>query len=205
MTDDPIYKTEPETGPEIEQTSELESEQKTEQPRSDKKWKILVAILAVLLILCGTWIIWGGVPFFSAFAPNDGGSSSQGGGLVIDPNAGEYVEPEQPPGVTIPGFGTMTIPANTKELKGINLYNPIENEGWYYLTFKLCLLDENEQVSEVLYASQLLPPGLYIQDITLSRGLKAGTYDAVMQVQPYRIADNSPTNNADLRMTIIAK
>ena len=178
---------------------------KTDEKRSDRKWKILAGILAVLLILCGTWIIWGGVPFFSAFAPNDAGSSSQGGGLVIDPNAGEYVEPEQPPGVTIPGFGTMMIPANTKELKGINLYNPIENEGWYYLTFKLCLLDENEQVSEVLYASQLLPPGLYIQDITLSRGLKAGTYDAVLQVQPYRIADNSPTNNADLRMTIIVK
>ena len=95
-----------------ETEKQTEIEPKVEQHSSDKKWKILVAILAVLLILCGTWIIWGGVPFFSAFAPNDGGSSSQGGGLVIDPNAGEYVEPEQPPGVTIPGFGTMTIPAN---------------------------------------------------------------------------------------------
>ena len=185
--------------------NEQTTEPKVEQHSSDKKWKILVVILAVLLILCGTWIIWGGVPFFPAAAPNDDGSSSQGSGLTIDPNAGEYVEPEQPPGVTIPGFGTMTIPANTKELKGINLYNPIENEGWYYLTFKLCLLDENEQVSEVLYASQLVPPGQYLQDITISRGLPAGTYDAVMQVQPYRIADKSSTNNADLRMTIIAK
>jgi len=176
---------------------------KSEQPRSDKKWKILAGILAVLLILCGTWILWGGVPFFPATAPNDGGSSSQGGGLVIDPNAGEYVAPEQPPGVAIPGFGTMTIPANTKELKGINLHNPMKNEGWYYLTFKLCLLDENELVSEVLYESQLVPPGKYIPDIILSRGLSKGEYNAVMQVQPYRIADNSPTNNANLRLTII--
>ena len=186
-------------------SNEQTTEPKVEQHSSDKKWKILVVILAVLLILCGTWIIWGGVPFFPAAAPNDGGSSSQGGGLMIDPDAGEYVEPERPPGVAIPGFGTMTIPANTKELKGINLHNPIENEGWYYLTFKLCLLDENEQVSDVLYASQLLPPGLYIQDITLSRGLAKGEYDAVMKVQPYRIADTSPTNNADLSLTIIAK
>ena len=197
MTDEQSTTTEPITEP--------TTEPKNEQPRSDKKWKILAGILAVLLILCGTWIIWGGVPFFPAAAPNDGGSSSQGGGLVIDPNAGEYVAPERAPGVTIPGFGSMTIPANTKELKGINLYNPIENEGWYYLTFKLCLLDDNEQVSEVLYASQLVPPGQYIQDITLSRGLKAGTYEAVMLVQPYRIADKSPTNNADLRMMIIVK
>ena len=183
--------------------NEQTTEPKVEQHSSDKKWKILVAILAVLLILCGTWIIWGGVPFFPAAAPNDGGSSSQGGGLMIDPNAGEYVKPEQPPGVTIPGFGKMTIPANTKKVTGINLHNPTENEGWYYLTFKLCLLDKNGQVSETLYESQLLPPGLYIQDITLSRGLAKGTYEAVMHVQPYRIADNSPTNNADLRITII--
>ena len=185
--------------------NEQTTEPKVEQHSSDKKWKILVGILAVLLILCGTWIIWGGVPFFPAAAPNDGGSSSQGGGLMIDPDAGEYVKPEQAPGVAIPGFGKMTISANTKELKGINLHNPLQNEGWYYLTYRLCLLDKNEQVSEVLYASQLLPPGQYIRDITLSRGLAPGTYDAVMQVQPYRIADKSPTNNADLRMTIIAK
>ena len=180
-------------------------EKNTVEKRSDRKWKITVGILAVLLILCGTWIIWGGVPFFPAAAPNDDGSSSQGGGLVIDPNAGEYVEPEQPPGVTIPGFGSMTIPANTKELKGINLYNPIENEGWYYLTFKLSILDEDGNVSETLYESQLVPPGLYLQDITLSRGLAKGEYDAVMKVQPFRIADQSPTNNAELRLIIIAE
>ena len=176
-----------------------------EHQSSDKKWKILAGILAVLLILCGTWIIWGGVPFFPAAAPNDGGSSSQGGGLVIDPNAGEFVEPERAPGVTIPGFGSMTIPANTKELKGINLHNPMKNEGWYYLTFKLCLLDKNGAVSEVLYESQLVPPGKYIQDITLSRGLAKGEYNAVMKVQPYRIADKSPTNNANLKMKIIVQ
>jgi len=193
MTDEQITSNEPTTEP------------KAEHQSSDKKWKILVAILAVLLILCGTWILWGGVPFFPAAAPNDDGSSSQGGGLVIDPNAGEYVEPEPAPGVTIPGFGSLTITANTKELKGINLYNPDKNAGWYYLTYKLCLLDENGQVSEVLYESQLVPPGLYIQDITLSRGLTPGEYNAVMLVQPYRILDNSPTNNAALRMKIIVK
>ena len=193
MTDDTTKPNEQTTEPIVEQHS------------SDKKLKILVAVMAVLLILCGTWIIWGGVPFFPAAAPNDGGSSSQGGGLMIDPNATENLTVVQPPGVAIPGFGKMTIPAYTKELKGINLHNPTDNEGWYYLTFKLCLLDKNEQVSEVLYESQLLPPGQYIQDITMSRGLAPGTYEAVMHVQPYRIADKSPTNNMDYIVTIIAK
>ena len=186
--------------------TEKTEEPKTQEQRSDRKLKIIIAVLAVLLLLTGgTMIFWGGVPFFSAFAPNNGGSTSQGAGLVVDPNAGEFVKPEQPPGVCIPGFGRLTIPANTEILTGIHLYNPIENEGWYYLTFKLSLLDKNGEVSETLYESQLVPPGLYLQDITISRGLPKGEYDAVMHVQPYYIADLSPTYNADLKMTIIAK
>ena len=179
-------------------------EPKTQEQRSDRKLKIIIVILAVLLLLTGgTMIFWGGVPFFPAFAPNEPGSASQGTGLVVDPNAGEFVKPEQPPGVAIPGFGRLTIPANTKEIVGINLYNPIENEGWYYLTYKLCLLDKNGEVSEVLYESQLIPPNNLVKDIMLSRGLAKGEYDAVMQVQPYRIADLSPTNNANLKLDII--
>lgn len=185
--------------------TEVPDKPTTEKNNSETKWKILACILAVLLLLLGgSMIFWGGVPFFPAAAPNDDGSAPQGGGLVIDPNAGEYVKPVVP-GVTIPGFGEMTIPANTKELIGINLHNPKKNEGWYYLTFKLSLLDNNGEVSETLYESQLVPPGQYIQDITLSHGLAPGTYNAVMHVQPYRIADNTPTNNADMRVTIIAK
>ena len=181
-------------------------EPKTQEQRSDRKLKIIIVILAVLLLLTGgTMIFWGGVPFFSAFAPNNGGSTSQGAGLVVDPNAGEYVKPMQAPGVVIPGFGVLTIPVNTKEVVGIDLYNPIENDGWYYLTFTICLIDNNGEVSEVLYESQLIPPGLYIQDISLSRGLSEGNYDAVVQVQPYRIDDLSPTNNAKLKLSIIVK
>lgn len=181
-------------------------EPKTPEQHSDRKWKILVAILAVLLLLTGgTMIFWGGVPFFSAFTPNDSESTPQGVGLVVDPNAGEYVTEPQRPGVAIPGFGVLTIPANSDEVVGIDLYNPSENEGWYYLTFALCLLNKDGEVSEVLYESQLIPPGLYIQDITLSHGLSEGKYDAVMQVQPYRISDLSPTNNANLKLSIIVK
>jgi len=185
---------------------EKSDEPKTQEQRSDRKLKIIIVILAILLLLTGgTMIFWGGVPFFSAFAPNNGGSTSQGTGLVVDPNASEYVPPEQPPGISIPGFGSMTISANTKEIVGINLYNPIENEGWYYLTYKLCLLDKNGKVSEVLYESQLIPPNNLVKDITLSRGLPKGRYDAVMHVQPYRIDDLSPTYNADLYLIIIVE
>ena len=186
--------------------TEKTDEPKIQEQSSDRKLKIIIAVLAVLLLLMGgTMIFWGGVPFFSAFAPNDGGSASQGAGLVVDPNAGEYVEPKQAPGVSIPGFGLLTIRSNTPYIKNIDLYNPPENDGWYYLTFKLSLVNEDGVVSETLYESQLVPPGLYLQDITLSHGLAPGEYDAVMHVQPYRIDDLSPTNNANLRMTIIVQ
>ena len=184
--------------------TERTEEPKTQEQHSDRKWKILVVILTVLLLLTGgTMIFWGGVPFFPAFAPNDGGSASQGTGLVVDPNAGEYVSPTQSPGVTIPGFGVLTIPAHTQEVTGINLYNPEENKDLYYLTFTLALLDGAGDVSEILYASQLVPPGLYLQDISISRGLAAGTYDAVMKVQPYRVVDLTQTNNAELKLSLI--
>ena len=186
--------------------TEIPTEPNTKEQRSDRKLKIIIVILAVLLILTGgTMIFWGGVPFFSAFAPNNGGSTSQGSGLVVDPNAGEFVKPEQAPGVAIPGFRSLTVPANTKEIYGINLYNPIENDGWYYLTYKLCLLDKNGDVSEVLYESQLIPPNNLVKDITFTRGLPKGEYDAVMLVQPYRIVDNSPTNKANMKFTIYSK
>ena len=82
---------------------------KTQEQNPERKWKILVVILAVLLILSGgCMIFWGGVPFFPAFAPNEPGSTSQGAGLAVDPNASEYVPPTQAPGVAIPGFGSLT-------------------------------------------------------------------------------------------------
>lgn len=180
------------------------NEPNEKEQHSDRKWKILVGILSGLLILSGGCIIfWGGVPFFPASTPNEGGSTSQGIGLVVDPNANEYVEQKPASGIAIPGFDKMKIPANTRELVGINLYNPKANEGKYYLTYKLCLLDNKGEVSEVLYESQLIPPNNVINDITLSHGLAEGEYDAVMKVQPYRIMDNSPTNCADLSLTII--
>lgn len=122
------------------------------------------------------------------------------GGLVIDPNAGEYVEPTLGPpaqGVAIPGWGSITIPANQQTVS-VDFYNPEANEGLYYLTYKLSLAD----TGEVLYESNAIPPGKHIQSITLNRALPTGTYAAMIHVQPYRIADETPTNNANMKITL---
>lgn len=168
--------------------------------KSNRIWKILVILLLVLLL----FVVTTGVVVFVPLLTEEKKPSS-GVNLDVDPFAGAFVEQERAPGVTIPGMASIQIPVNAKIVTGVDLYNPTENDGWYYLTFKLSLLDENDKVKETLYESGLLPPGDHIQTITLTRGLSAGTYDAVMHVQPYRMADKTPTNSADLKLTIYVR
>ena len=188
---------------------ELLFESTYEKKRSGKKKWVILLLLLLLIAAAGVFVISGGLTLiFPGLAPGSQGSSPQGGGLVIDPNAGDYVAPEAPEqeqGVAIPGWGSMTIPANTQVLDMVDFFNPEVNDGLYYLTFKLCLLNANGEISEVLWESQAVPPGKHIQKITMSRGLPAGTYDAVVHVQPYRMSDQSPTNSANMRTTLIVK
>ena len=187
---------------------ELLFESTYEKKRSGKKKWVVLLLVLLLIAVAGVFVISGGLTLiFPGLAPGSG-SSPLGGGLVIDPNAGDYVAPEAPKqeqGVAIPGWGSMTIPANTQVLDMVDFHNPIANDGLYYLTFKFCLLNANGEISEVLWESQAVPPGKHIQKITMSRGLPAGTYDAVVHVQPYRMSDQSPTNSANMRTTLIVK
>ena len=132
---------------------------------------------------------------------------NDGKDLQSDPNAQEYVEPvkkqAENSGVSVPGWSSLEIPAETSEV-AVDFFNPEENEGKYSLTFELRLPDESEQGYEVLYTSGLVDAGLHIQKINLSRGLKAGVYDATIHVQPYRMDENkTATNNADLKTKLI--
>lgn len=123
--------------------------------------------------------------------------------LEIDPNAGALITPTPAPtepGVAIPGWGSMTIPAGVTEVQ-TSMQNPEANEGWYYLTFELRLKDTDE----VIFTTGLIPPGQYCNQVTLSRPLEKGEYAAVIHVQPYRISDQSPTNNADMETVLIVE
>ena len=157
------------------------------------KWIILLVVVAVVAVGATLLIT----------QPWAGDDSPSGGGLIIDSGAGDYVETPKPStvqSVVIPSWGTITIPANTQTVS-VNFYNPEKNEGLYYLTFRLLL----EDTGEVLYESNAVPPGKHIQQITLNRGLSAGVYDAVVHVQPYRMSDETPTNNANMRTTLIVQ
>ena len=163
--------------------------------------KAVLAIIVIALLAAGAWLFLGGnepeQPAQIAVTPT---STPK---LEIDPNAGALITPTpapQEPGVAIPGWGSMTIPAGVTEV-ATSMQNPEANQGWYYLTFELRLKDTDE----VIFTTGLIPPGQYCNKVTLTRALEPGEYAAIIHVQPYRISDQSPTNNADMETVLIVK
>ena len=120
----------------------------------------------------------------------------------IDPNAKEYVPPKPTKtakGVAIPGRGKIKIPAGQKDNLNVKFHNPESNADYYYMVYELRLGDE------VLYKSNRLDPGEEINTINLSRSLTPGTYDATIFVQPYRMEDDTATNNAVLEIELLVE
>lgn len=163
--------------------------------------KVVLAIIVIAVLAAGAWFLIGGNEPEQPMQPTV--TATPAPKLEIDPNAGALITPTpapQEPGVAIPGWGSMTIPAGVTEVQ-TSMQNPAANEGWYYLTFELRLKDTNE----VLFTTGLIPPGQYCNKVTLTRALEPGEYPAVIHVQPYRISDQSPTNNADMETVLIVK
>ena len=134
-------------------------------------------------------------------------TSGGGVGLVVDPNANDYEEitTEAQQGIAIPGWGEITMPPNQTENIVVDFYNPEQNDGKYYLTFELYLTNEDGS-KDVLYKSDLIPPGKHIQRITLAHPLEVGEYEATMHVQPYKMDGSlASTNNLDAKTKLIVK
>ena len=177
--------------------------------RRGKRMQMLIALLAVVVLAVVAALVWKyaqpeAIPAATATpAPTVE--------LQIDPNAGELVTPTPAPtepGVAIPGWGSITLPAGVTEA-ATTLKNPEANEGWYYLTFEMRLptVDEEtgEESYEVLFTTGLIPPGQYCNQVTLTRALEAGEYNVILHVQPYRMSDKTPTNNADTETLLIVE
>ena len=119
--------------------------------------KKILAIILIALMLCMAFV-------GCAKKKNEEPKQTSGGGvgLVVDPNAGDYVAPEteKQSGIAIPGWGEITIPPNETDIT-LGFYNPIENANYYYLTFTLYLLDENGE-KELLYTYYVEPNQLLL-------------------------------------------
>ena len=130
----------------------------------------------------------------------------EGMGLTVDPYSGTYVAPEKAEteedsgGIAIPGWGSIRIKAGEK-LVDVNLENPADNKDCYNMSFTLYLKGQTEPLAE----TGLIRPGESALKLELSRPLEAGEYEAAVHVQPYRLPDNSPTNNADIETILIVE
>ena len=133
--------------------------------------------------------------------------SSKKTDLHIDQNAAgkrtnDPVEPEK--NVAIPGFKTMTIAAG-KDHVSVDLYNPESNLGYYYLSFELKVPVSNGNY-ETLYKSDLVEGSKHLYQVILNHALSAGVYErSILHVQPYKVDDLTPTNNADVEFTLIVE
>lgn len=129
----------------------------------------------------------------------------------IDPNAGSWngsVPSDESStaskGIAIPGYPSITIPANTQDVT-VALLNP-ENNPCYF-TFELVLTnaEDDDSDDETIYTSKLVPPGDAITSITLSRPLEAGEYDAVIKISTTSLETGGAMNGANVKTKLIVK
>ena len=101
----------------------------------------------------------------------------------------------------IGGFdGAKTITVRTNKSNDVKI-DVSCNEDYYYMTFGLYLTENDE----LLYQSDLVSPGNYIQKMEMTKSLKPGTYDAYVVCQPYRSDKTTKTNQGVVKITLTAK
>lgn len=168
--------------------------------------KTLIVTLIVFL-LCIVGIVITALGWNSWFDNrSNGANSSLGGSLDIDENAGDWNGDNLPDktddapaeGIKIPGYPSITLPKDQKTVN-VALLNPEGNPC--YFTFELVLKD----TGETLYKSKLVPPGKAITEITMSRELSAGEYDATIKITTTSVADGSAMNGANVETVLIVK
>lgn len=144
-----------------------------------KSKKVMLLIILVLLI-----IIPAGIFINKNLSKRD-----------LDSNAVKWTQEKNsdPESIKIPGYSTITIPADTKNVK-ITLGNPEGNQCY----FKFELLIDGES----LYTSDFVQAGYAIENVELQKGLKKGTYDAVIKITPYSLNKETQYAGANVRATM---
>ena len=122
----------------------------------------MIGLILLAIIIALTIILWPKAP-----------DNSAGMGLTVDPYSGSFVQPEKTAaeekstgGIAIPGWGSIHIQAGEK-LVDVNLENPIDNEGKYYLSFTVYLKDQDKPLAE----TGLIQPGESALKLKLSKAL----------------------------------
>lgn len=100
------------------------------------------------------------------------------------------------PQIKIAGFSSWHVPAGQTENIPIALKNPDGNPC--YFSFAIVLKDTNE----IIYQSDMVPPGESIRKVSISKALPEGTYPAIVQIRTNELETGREMNSANLNLTI---
>ena len=161
---------------------------------------LLLLLIAGVVVLAAGWNFWFGE---QTPATSD---ISQMSGLDIDEGAGDWNGEKLPDktdsapaaGIKIPGYPSITLPKDQKTVN-VALLNPEGNPC--YFTFELVLKDTGKS----LYKSKLVPPGKAITEITMTKALPAGEYNATIKITTTSLEDGSAMNGANVETVLNVK
>ncbi len=165
---------------------------------------LLLWLLLILLILA----LAGLAAFFIHRAVTAGANEPETTteARVIDPNAvlgeGELEVPDKidtsSRQIKINGITTMNLKAGQVE-QAFVFSNPEENPCYFVIEIEV------DATGEILYTSNLLPPGYSISRFSLNRALEAGEYPVTVHFKTYSFdKEQRELNNMDVKTTIVA-
>ncbi len=114
-------------------------------------------------------------------------------------NSDNNGEEQRPAGIQVKGFTEWTIPANKTEGLGIDLENPDGNPC--YFSFEIKLKDSGE----VIYKSNMVPPGEKIHKIDISREFSQGDYPIIIHIYTNELETGAEMNSPEMQVTMHVK
>mgnify|MGYP004581746231 CR=1 FL=1 len=99
-------------------------------------------------------------------------------------------------GIQVKGFTTWSIPANTNNNLSITLENPEGNPC--YFSFEIVLSD----TGEVIYSSDMVPPGEKISKVNLTHGFDSGEYPATINIKTNELTTGKEMNSPAIQIII---
>lgn len=116
----------------------------------------------------------------------------------LDQNINLHAEAgkENGPAFLIPVYTEINIPANARDVE-LSLTNPESNDC--FLVFEIVL-----ESGETLFESEPVAPSAFIEDASLSRPLKEGSYSALLIIHAYDKTISTRIKTISAEITIIA-
>ena len=99
--------------------------------------------------------------------------------------------------LSIYGIKEIKIKEGSTEAE-LNYVNPEQNADKYFIKISITLKENNENI----YSSELIPPGMGLSEVNISRTFSKGVYPAIFHIQGYKMNDMSSAKGADFDIEI---